>query len=218
MIKTRLENDLLNYESKYEQNGVLINKLNLTNEEDLNEAERMLTSYKLAKLYLDPGVQNFDVQHYLSIHKFLFDDIYYFAGEIRKENISKHLPFCLPQFIYQELQNTLKSANKKIKDIVDRDKLLVFITKLYSDLDIIHPFREGNGRCEREFLRQFIEHICKVNNLDSYYLDYSQIKDRDEYIRAVVKADALLEYDELLKIFDSILKVEENLLEDNKIK
>ena len=72
-------------------------------------------------------------------------------------------------------------------------------------MDIIHPFREGNGRCEREFIRQFMDYICKLNNLEPYFLDYSAIQNREEYINAVVKADALLDYSDLLMLFDSIL-------------
>jgi cell filamentation protein len=204
---SRLESELLNYKSKYTNNDVLINNLGLDDEESLNKAERMITSYKLAKLYLNSNNNNFDVEHYLSIHKFLFEDIYPFAGEIRSENIAKRIPFCLPNFIYQELDRTLKQANKKVSTIDSKDKLLVFITELYSDLDIIHPFREGNGRTEREFIRQFMDYICKKNNLEPYYLDYSLIKDRENYINAVVKADALLDYSDLLSLFNSILTV-----------
>lgn len=202
--------NVFNYKSKYtlkENENVLANKLGLLDEESLQTAERMVTTYKLAKLYIDPGKQTFDVEHYCSIHRFLFDDIYPFAGEIRKENISKRIPFCLVQFILPELERVLKEARASVAKIDDRDKLLKFITVLYSDLDIIHPFREGNGRTEREFLRQFIDYICKRNGLDAYYLDYSLIEDREAYIDAVVKADARLEYGDLMVLFDSILVV-----------
>jgi len=216
---TRIEKDLLNYNSKYEKNGVLINKLGIEDVELLDKAERMITSYKLAKLYLEPGIQTFDPEHYLSIHKFLFDDIYEFAGKTRNENISKTIMFCPANFTYQELNRVLTEAKGKINNIDSREKLLPFITELYSDLDVIHPFREGNGRTEREFLRQFIDHICMINNLESYYLDYSAIENREEYIRAVIDAD-LCNYGNLLLIFDSILKVktdEKELNNDSEI-
>ena len=202
---SRLNSDLFNYKSKYEENGVLKNKLGITNNEDLEKVERMSTSYKLAKLYLDPGKQTFDINHYLSIHKYLFEDIYEFAGKTRNENITKIIPFCLPQFIYSSLDDTLKRAKKEYKKITNKDELLVFFTKLYADLDVIHPFREGNGRTEREYLRQFMDYVCKKNNLKEYYLDYSKVN-REKYINAVVKADNC-QYDDLLEIFSSILKV-----------
>lgn len=213
----RFENELLNYESKYLKDGVLINKLDVLDEESLNKAERMISSYKLAKLYLNPGEQTFDVNHYLSIHKFLFEDIYEFAGTVRSENIAKRVPFCLPNYIYKELDKTLKKARNVVKKIDSREKLLVVITELFSDLDIIHPFREGNGRCEREFIRQYMDYVCKINNLEPYFLDYSKIENRDDYIEAVIKADAYCDYGDLLELFDSILIVREreNALDDN---
>lgn len=202
---SRLENELLNYESKYTSDGKLKNKLNAKDEVTLNEMERNITTFKLAKLALSDQTIGFDVSYYLSIHKYIFGDIYEFAGEIRSENIAKRIPFCLPQYIYPMLEDTLKNAKKNVSQITDRDKLLYYVTRLHSDLDIIHPFREGNGRCEREFIRQYINHVCKTNNLEPYYLDYLAIKDSDKYIDAVVKADAFMDYNDLYILFDSVL-------------
>lgn len=211
---SRLESDLFNYTSKYEKNDVLINKLNITDSSELEKVERMITTRKLAKLYLNPGKQTFDVKHYLSIHKYLFEDIYDFAGEIRSENITKpipfhedeHMPFCLPQYIYSELKRVLEESKEKIRHINSKEELIMHIAVLYSDLDIIHPFREGNGRTLREFIRQYMEYICKVNKMDNYYLDYSEV-DRNKYLSAVIKADTLLDYNEILDLFNSILRV-----------
>ena len=206
------ERDNLNYKSKYtvdEDDKVLRNKLGIFDEDSLNEAERMITSYKLAKLYLDTGAQTFDAGHLKSIHKFLFEDIYQFAGEFRRENISKRITFCLVQYIEQELDRELKNAIDMVPKLVDRDTLLRYITELYSALDMIHPFREGNGRTEREFMRQYIDFVCKKNDLPPYYLDYSLIEDREAYIDAVVKADAYCNYGDLMALFDRILLVRE---------
>ena len=67
-------------------------------------------------------------------------------------------------------------------------------------------FAEGNGRCEREFIRRYIDYICKKNNLDPCFLNYSLIEDKDKYIDAVVKADATLDYSDLYVLFQSILE------------
>ena len=211
----RIDNELLNYQSHYLNGNVLKNKFGITEEEELNKKERIITTYKLAKLYLDPGKQAFDINHYLSIHKYLFEDIYEFAGEIRNENITKKIPFCQPQFIYQELNRVLKEAKRKISKITNKKLLLDFITELHSDLDVIHPFREGNGRTQREFIRQYMDFICKVNNLDECYLDYEKV-DKDKYIDAVVKADATLNYTDLRNLFESILVIKQE--EINKTK
>ena len=70
-LVSRIEDEVLNYKSKYINDEVLENKLGIIDEDLLNKAERMLTSFKLVKLFLDPGMQTFDITHYLSIHKVL---------------------------------------------------------------------------------------------------------------------------------------------------
>lgn len=210
---TRLENNLLNYESKYSlSDGTLINNLGVTDKDKLEKIERSVTSFRLANLYLNPDlslgkdIKKFSVEHYLNIHKYLFDGIYPFAGKIRDEVIKKSFSFCLPGYIYNNLKETLYKMNKFSRNVHDREKLLDFITYFYSELDVIHPFREGNGRCEREFLRQYISYICENNNLDdNYYLDFSLIEDRNSFINAIVNADIRRESDSLRSIFDNIL-------------
>lgn len=175
-----------------------------------------MTSFKLTKMYTQTGAETFDTEHLLSIHKYLFEDIYEFAGTIRTENIAKSFTFCLVHLVPENLKSTLDKARKKVPEIKSRDELLKFITVLYSDLDMIHPFREGNGRTEREFMRQFIDYICKKNGLEPYELDYKMIKSRDEYIAAIIKADALCQYDDLMALFDSILVVKEKNISQKK--
>ena len=206
-----------NIEDKYETynspttkpNGVLYNKLGIDDIRELNRVERMITSYKLAQLFLNPTKGDFDMDHYLSIHKYLFDDIYPFAGQIRTETMSREkLLFCLPHLITFNLRDTLNKAKKEIPKITDREKLVKFITVLYSDLDIIHSFREGNGRTEREFIRQYVDYICKVNHLEPFYIDYQYLAERrEEYINAVIKADALMQYEDLYMLFDTALSI-----------
>ena len=200
----RLDNELLNYKSKYQNGEVLNNKLGITDPMKLEEIERKLTAYKLSKLYLDPGKQTFDVNHYLSIHKYLFGEIYDFAGEIRNENINKVIPFCLPQLVYPNLKFTLDTARHMVKKLTDVDKLIKYVSSLYSDLDVIHPFREGNGRTEREFIRQYIDYVCKTNNLELLEIDYSRY-DKDEFINAIIKADISCNYEELEDIFRNLI-------------
>ena len=213
LLVADLRSKILDYKSPYTIDGndesALKNKLGITDQEELNTVERMMTSFKLAKLYTQTGAETFDTEHLLSIHKYLFDDIYEFAGTIRSENIAKSFTFCLVHLVPQNLKYTLDQDKKKIPTIKSRDELLKFITVLYSDLDMIHPFREGNGRTEREFIRQLIDYICKKNGLEPYELDYSLIKSRDEYIAAIIRADALLDYGPLMTLFDSILVVKE---------
>ena len=205
----RIRSDLFEYESKYEIDGVLSNKLNITDPSQLEKIERMITSKKLSELYLSPGKQTFDVEHYCRIHKYIFGDIYPFAGNIRDESIQKVIPFCPPIYIRMNLKKTLDDANRKVPYLDSKDKLLRYVCELHSELDVIHPFREGNGRSNREYIRQYMEMVCKRNGLDNYYLDYGKIEDKDEYIDAMIKADAFLDYSKIYMIFNSILSVKE---------
>ena len=220
---TRIE-EILDPKSKYtDENDVLLNELGLKDQDELTQAERMITSYKLSKLYLNPGKQTFDVNHYLSIHKYLFSGVYSFAGQIRDEVIEKSYTFCLPQYIYQYLKYTLEEANKSAKRVTNRDELLQFYFHYFVELDAIHPFREGNGRTEREYLRQLVEHICKMNHLDNYYFDFNLIESKEEYSKACVMAvtapdnELGLEMKKpLVNMFDRILVVREKELELDK--
>lgn len=148
--------------------------------------ERMITSYKLSNLYLKPITGNFDPEHYLSIHKYLFEDIYDFAGDIRNENINKSVMFCSPQFIYVQLDEVLRKAKRLSMNIKNEEELFDFITWLYSELDIIHPFREENGRTEREFIREYVEMINEKIDFGKYHVDYELIENKDEFIKAVI--------------------------------
>ena len=154
---------------------------------------------------------NFDVQHYLNIHKFLFEDIYDFAGEIRSENIAKTIPFCLPNLIYSNLKNTLENAKRDSLRITNEEELIEFLADYYAQIDIIHPFREGNGRCEREFFRQYVLEINKKINFGEYELDYSNIDNKDNFIKAVIIADATCDLTLLKEYMRAILVKKKNL-------
>lgn len=199
-------NEVLNYNSQYtNEKGVLENNLNIDDPIELERVERLMTGFKLANLYLNPGKQSFDVDHYLGIHKYLFEDIYPFAGQIRSENINKRIPFCLPNFIHENLVNTLKKARIMAERITNEEELMNFITYFYSELDIIHPFREGNGRTEREFLRQYVEKINETISFGTYYLDYNQIENREDFINAIIIADATCDLTYLKEFIRKIL-------------
>lgn len=190
--------------STYPGTNVLINIPGIQNQEELDAFERKITTEKLALLYLNNPFNTFDVNHYLNIHKYLFEDIYPFAGQIRSENIKKSFSFCLPQYIYENLNTSLKKANKMIPNLTSREKIIDYITDFYSDLDMTHPFREGNGRTLREYMREYIKFVCEFNKIDCYELDWSKVS-REEYLSAVIKADAYLQFEELHNIFDNIL-------------
>ena len=83
----------------YKGTNVLINKLNITDDEDLFNAERELVSLRTYELNEKPLKGKFDFQYLKDIHKYLFQDVYRWAGEIRNCNIAKQDLFCLAEHI-----------------------------------------------------------------------------------------------------------------------
>lgn len=173
----------------YEGTNVLKNKRNLKSKEDLNEIERGITAYKLSMLYMNnyPFKITLDEKHYIEIHKYLFGDIYDFAGVIREESIYKSnepyangkTPFCYPSYIYQNLRSVLFEMQENVRKIKDEETLITFLSHYYSELNIIHPFREGNGRTLREFMREYVLQLNKIINFGCYEIEYSKLNKDD---------------------------------------
>ena len=103
------------------------------------------------------------------IHKYLFESIYEFAGVYREVEIFKETEFLKPELIKEELTKVIKKYNDLEVNASNKFEIARILGEFYRELIYIHPFREGNGRSIREFLREFAEY--KFN----YQLDYSKI-------------------------------------------
>ena len=160
----------------YKGTDILINKLNITNDEDLFNAERELVSLRTYELNEKPLKGNFDFKYLKDIHRYLFQDIYRWAGEIRNCNIAKQDLFCLAEHI-ESFGNDVFNKLKKEKNFVDYDNetKLDKLVELFADINALHPFREGNGRSQRVF----IESLAKINGI---YLDLTNVSSLDMII------------------------------------
>ncbi|WP_146867108.1 putative adenosine monophosphate-protein transferase Fic, partial [Aliivibrio fischeri] len=140
----------------YENSTVLVNKLNINNEAVLEAAERDLTT--LAAMYVEFQLPPYDFSYLRSIHHMLFSDLFEWAGELRTIDISKgNTRFCNVARIEKEANN-LFSMLEKDKYLVELpyDEFLTKLAEYYCDINVLHPFREGNGRAQR----LFFEHIA----------------------------------------------------------
>ena len=143
--------------SKYCYPGteVLINKLDIKDDSLLREAEELYSAQRLLELAVEPLMGNFDLQHLQRLHHYIFQDLFPFAGLIREENISKGgTPFAQSQYIVPiatDLFNKLKSEHhlENTNNEVFSNRAAYYL----SEINAIHPFREGNGRAIREFIR-----------------------------------------------------------------
>lgn len=160
----------------YKDSDVLINKLNITNDEDLFNAERELVALRIYELNEKPLKGNFDFNYLKYIHKYLFQDIYRWAGDIRNCNIAKQDLFCLTEHI-ESFGNEVFDKLKKEKYFKDYDfeTKLDKLVELFADINALHPFREGNGRSQRIF----IESLAKINGI---FLDLTNVSKMDMII------------------------------------
>ena len=140
----------------YKGTNVLINLLNIRDNKTLQRAESRIVATKLFELRKNEMIGNFDVEHFIKIHKFLFEDIYPFAGKFRTENIAKgYFSFAEWEYIDTELRKLLEKLHKSnlLKNDT-RAELVKDLAYYLAELNVLHPFREGNGRTIREFIRE----------------------------------------------------------------
>ena len=139
----------------YPDSNVLKNKLNIRDSKLLKTAEEEITLIKQMELLKNPIKGNFSKSHLMNIHKFIFEDIYPFAGKIRREQISKgDTMFYPPSLIDRELDKVFaKIKEENMLKKVAEGKIFDNLAYVMAELNVIHPFREGNGRSIREFIR-----------------------------------------------------------------
>ena len=127
----------------------------------LSEVERVYVQRRSTQLLRRGVTGRFDPAHLRDIHRDLFQDVYPWAGELRVVGLSKPggAPFATPQFIeaaMDDLFTTLKHENwlqgRTLDDFAERAAYYL------GEINAIHPFREGNGRTQREFVRQLAAH------------------------------------------------------------
>lgn len=170
----------------YSNSRVLKNKLNIHNPDKLQEAERRLSKYREIELLNDGIKGRFDFEHLRAIHRYLFQDVYDWAGEVRTVDIAKGNLFCRcfaieseAERIFTELKQEKYLKNLKAGGIAKR------LAYYLAEINALHPFREGNGRTQREFIRQLAYQ-------NGYFLSYAGITP-EEMIKAS-KASFSLDY------------------------
>ena len=153
----------------------LENKLNITNSADLAREEERISKTRAIELFennflssLKPG--SFDALS--KIHAFLFSDIYDFAGKVRTVNIAKgNFRFAPLMYLDTALGNIENMPQKTFEQIIEK----------YVEMNVAHPFREGNGRATRIWL----DHILKCEL--SVVVDWSLV-DKEDYLLAMERS------------------------------
>ncbi len=154
---------------------VLKNKLEITDEFELAKEEEKITKKKALELFERKMLNSLEVGTFKGlsqIHKFLFEDIYEFAGKIRKENISKsNFRFASSMYLKEALEKIDKMPQSDFDEIIEK----------YIEMNIAHPFREGNGRSTRIWLDTILK---KELNM---VIDWSKV-DKEDYLLAMERS------------------------------
>lgn len=160
----------------YPQTEILINLLAITDADQLENAERELSGYASQQLVWQPPP--YDLQRLKDVHRFVFQDLYDWAGQLRTVDISKgSTRFCNVQRIEPEARKLLaKMAAANYFVGLPRNQVIENLADFYNELNVIHPFREGNGRVSRLFFQDLIVNCC-------YEIDWSQVN-REQWIAA----------------------------------
>ena len=174
----------------YPNSDVLKNKIGIQDMEKLQRLERRLTMLRILELVDKPIQGKFDLQHLCLIHRYIFQDVYDWAGEIRKVDIAKGRMFCNVKFIESQAAEIFKKL--KSEDYLqglNEENTASRLAYYFSEINALHPFREGNGRSQREFIRTLTLHIGYVINFakvskeemlkaskDSFLCDYGKME------------------------------------------
>lgn len=151
------------------------NKLGITSGPELAEAEERISKKKAIELFENGILDKLEAGKFESlkvIHKYLFEDIYDFAGEIRTVNISKgNFRFAPLMYLEAALANIDKMPQSTFDEIVEK----------YVEMNIAHPFREGNGRSTRIWLD------CILKKEIGMVVDWSKV-DKEDYLMAMERS------------------------------
>ena len=145
---------------------------------------------RLMDLLEKPISGKFDLEHLRNIHKYIFQDIYPWAGKIRTVDIAKSNMFCKVQFIEMQAKEIFGKLQKDdyLKQL-SKEKFAKRAAYYFSEINALHPFREGNGRTQRELIRQlacesgYILHFAAITetemmeaSIDSFVCDYKKME------------------------------------------
>jgi len=153
----------------------LENKLGITDSAELARAEEKISKIKAIELYESDIVEEFDVGKFsglAKIHKFLFDEIYDFAGKIRTVNIAKgNFRFAPVMYLEMALKHIDEMPQSTYDEIIEK----------YVEMNVAHPFREGNGRSTRIWLDLILKKELKL------VVDWNKV-DKEEYLLAMERS------------------------------
>lgn len=185
-------------DSCYPGTSVLVNKLGIKDQTQLDENEALIVGVKSLQFELEPFPEPLDFTYYKRLHRFLFEMLYEWAGTVRKVDLSKqHTHFC-PAGEIEPLAERMFGRVQEMDFFrgLPREDLILELTDFYSGVNYLHPFREGNGRTQRLYFRQLVQRA-------GYKLDFPVV-DSDRMMIATIQAASGVDT-ALRELFDEIV-------------
>jgi cell filamentation protein len=154
---------------------VLVNKLHITNQVELNRAEEKLSKQKAKQLFESGDITQVEVGTFAGlayIHTYLFGEVYAFAGKVREVNVAKgSFRFAPVMYLQQSLTHISAMPQENFDQIIEK----------YVEMNVAHPFREGNGRATRIWLDLILKkELQRV-------IDWNVV-DKGEYLSAMERS------------------------------
>lgn len=154
---------------------VLENKLGIIDSSELARVEEKISKTRALELFEKEILDTFEIGTFeglAKIHKHLFDELYDFAGEVRKINISKGgFRFAPVMYLETALQHIARMPQSNFDEIIEK----------YVEMNVAHPFREGNGRSTRIWLDMILKKEIKQ------VIDWSKV-DKEDYLLAMERS------------------------------
>ena len=176
---TEKENDILWNSYFYPNTNVLINSFDIKNFDELKKKEIEYSFKRLLELRKGPIKIDLDQKSLKLIHKYILGDVYPFAGKYRKVNLTKRIGTFLrienENNIDEYLNNLFNNAKNELNGCNNKFQFSEILAKLYTRLIYCHPFREGNGRTVKEFIREISIIKSKEIGLNEMELDWKLI-------------------------------------------
>jgi cell filamentation protein len=154
---------------------VLSNKLHIASQVELNRVEEKLSKQKAKQLFESGDITQVEVGTFAGlayIHAYLFDDVYDFAGQVRNVNLAKgNFRFAPVMYLHQSLTHISAMPQQNFEQIIEK----------YVEMNVAHPFREGNGRATRIWLDLMLKKELKR------VIDWNAV-DKAEYLSAMERS------------------------------
>jgi Protein involved in cell division len=182
----------------YKNSSVLVNKQGIRDEQEAARLEHLFATQRLLDLRLK-AIEIKTVNDILKVHGYIFQDVYVWAGQYRKVNISKQGNAFMAMQSFDTAENYMNSLlNDFHKNAQTREQITQHLAKILDNENYFHPFREGNGRTQREVIRSLA--------LSKGYRAQIRVEADDEvynlYMDGTVQGDISI----LEKLFDKILE------------